>query len=161
MRTISLTQGREALVSDEDYEWASQWAWYFHHGRAERYTRTTGGIYLHREVAIQRMELILHSDEVDHRDRNQLNNQRYNLRIATRSQQNQNRRVFHSNSIGLKGVAFHSQSQRWHARIRYRKNLISLGLFESAEEAARAYDRAARIYFGEFAVLNFPERDER
>lgn len=157
MRTIQLTQGMEALVSDEDFEWACQWTWYAHHGHAERYTRKTGGICLHTEIAVHRMGLILGQNEIDHQDRNSLNNQRFNLRIATRTQQNQNRGLFQSNKIGYKGVTFHTQTQKWHSRIRHNRLLVSLGLYKSPEEAARAYDRAAKIYFGEFAFLNFPE----
>jgi hypothetical protein len=46
---------------------------------------------------------------------------------------------------------------RWRARIRVNGKRISLGLFKDEIEAAKAYDRAARKYHGEFASLNFPD----
>ena len=91
--------------------------------------------------------------EVDHRDRNGLNNRRSNLRLATDLQQAANRTT-PTNAAGFRGVAV--RGKRFEARINVNKKYVSLGRFASAELAARAYDKAAFKQFGEFAVLNFP-----
>ena len=90
--------------------------------------------------------------QVDHIDGNKLNNQKYNLRYATK-QQNQ------MNSKGLyeyKGIFWEENRKKWRAKIGFNKKSIFLGRFNTDIEAAKAYDEAAIKYFGEFAKLNFP-----
>jgi len=95
--------------------------------------------------------------EVDHEDRNYLNNQRSNLRLATKSQNQANSNLRIDSTSGYKGVTWHVRIMRWQAKIQVRKTRIFLGYFKTPEEAARAYDKAAKRYFGEFANLNFKE----
>ena len=91
---------------------------------------------------------------IDHIDRNGLNNQRNNLRDSTRSQNNANRGLNKNNTSGYKGVCWNKQKQKWHARIRVNYKYVQLGLFDNIKDAARAYNKAALKYFGEFAWLN-------
>ena len=89
---------------------------------------------------------------VDHIDGDGLNNARANLRLCTPRQNSQNRRKGKSGSSQFKGVVAHRG--KWRAQIRYSGKLYVLGRFEDEMEAAREYNSAARIYFGEFARLN-------
>jgi len=98
--------------------------------------------------------------QVDHADRDKKNNRRNNLRPCTLSQNQSNKLVHRNNKSGYKGVSLHSQSDKWRAIINHNKKKISLGLFFSKEEAAKAYDEAARRLQGEFARLNFPNEGE-
>jgi len=95
--------------------------------------------------------------ECDHKDRNIFNFKRDNLRIATRMQQLANRGIYGNNTSGYKGVIWHKQNKCW--RVRVNQNGITKydQCFNNKETAARAYDKAAKRIFGEFAVLNFPE----
>lgn len=94
---------------------------------------------------------------VDHRDLNGLNNVRSNLRLCTSSQNLANgpRRV--DNTSGYRGVGWDRQHRRWVAKIQVRGRTMNLGLFRSPEQAALAYDAAAREHFGEFARPNFSD----
>jgi hypothetical protein len=92
----------------------------------------------------------------DHIDGDGLNNIRSNLRVASSSGNAQNRRLSCCSSSGFKGVTWRKRERVWYAQIGYKDTRKHLGVFSTAEEAARAYDKAALQLFGEFANLNFP-----
>ena len=96
---------------------------------------------------------------VDHIDGDGLNNRRSNLRPATPSQNNANRRKSRQNTSGFKGVSYYHRTSRWRAYVGVDGKAIHLGYFDTAIDAARAYDAAALEHFGEFARINFPEGD--
>ncbi len=110
-------------------------------------------IYMHRQI--------MHAPkgfDVDHRDHNTLDNRRSNLRVCTRSQNLQNKRP-QGGVSEYKGVRWHTQIRRWHARIKLNGKRTSLGCFTDEVKAAKAYDKAAREMFGEFACTNFKETE--
>ncbi len=92
----------------------------------------------------------------DHVNHNTLDHRRSNLRKATYFENAYNRIIKVANKSGFRGVSPVSLSYKWQARIRHQGTEIYLGCFNSLEEAARAYDDAARKFHGEFANLNFP-----
>ncbi len=103
--------------------------------------------------------------EVDHRSGDGLNNRRGNLREATRAQNSRNLGLPRNSTSGFKGVSFtRSKGQPlakpWQASINVNWKGYHLGYFATAAAAARAYDAAARVHFGEFARLNFPATTE-
>lgn len=159
MKEILLTQGKVAIVDDEDYEWLNQWKWQLRkHGPTgstkKLYAgRTKHGILMHRIIVNALANL-----EVDHRDGNGLNNQKYNLRICTHEQNMWNRRPVGGISQYI-GVTWHIQRHKWQTRIRINGKQTHLGLFANELEAARAYDEAARRLHGQFARLNFLESE--
>lgn len=99
----------------------------------------------------------------DHRNGNGLDNRRANLRAATLLQnawnscKPQNARTSRFKGVGKGG----KRSKRWRATIKIGDRLLILGSFVSEEDAARAYDEAARRHCGEFACVNFPRQGER
>lgn len=92
--------------------------------------------------------------EVDHENLDGLDNQRINLRIATRGQNQHNRGRYRSNTSGYIGVSWRESHQKWRARINVNGEQEHLGYFDTAEAAANAYDEAARRLHGFFARTN-------
>jgi hypothetical protein len=86
-----------------------------------------------------------------------VNNLRRNIRRATKTQNQHNVGIRADNATGFKGVSFAKREAKCLAQIRANGKMLSLGLHDAAEAAARAYDHAARRLHGEFARLNFPD----
>lgn len=159
MKEIKLTQGKTAMVDDQDFEWLSQWKWLAVYSGsnkwyARRNYRDNGkrySIFMHRQI--------LNAPEGmqgDFIDGDSLNNQRSNLRLATQSQNNMNRESFKKNKTSkYKGVCFYNRPKKYGMQIYFGGKVISR-LFNTEIEAAKEYDRLARIHHKEFARLNFP-----
>lgn len=155
-KELTLTKGYVALVDDEDYEYLSRWKWTYSGGYALRRVLHDGKkvtIMLHRQIMNAQESL-----DVDHRDTNPLNNQRYNLRVCTRTQNNANRTPYKFGTSKFKGVSFRRDrlSNPWRASIGYNNQRLSLGVYPTEIQAAKSYDEKARELFGEFALTNFP-----
>jgi hypothetical protein len=88
--------------------------------------------------------------EVDHKDCDGINNRRCNLRIATRSQNQHNQRLRHSNLVGFKGVSWHKASAKWQAIICIDSKNHWLGLHDTPEDAHGAYCEASKKLHGDF-----------
>jgi len=165
---------RVALVDADDYGWASSHRWFVVHRRGPR--KGEGGesahaarhgyradgvrtsILMHREIFILANGPIAPGIFVDHVNHDSFDNRRANLRLATMAQNNRNTRPKRGAVTAFKGVDL--ARNRWRARIMAGGRRLLLGYFDTAEEAARAYDQAAREHFGEFAVLNFATEGE-
>ena len=93
--------------------------------------------------------------EVDHLNHNTLDNRRQNLRNVTRAFNQANKSVQKNNKLGLKGVYIDKITGKYKAHIRVNKIKKYIGCYETAEEAARAYDKAALEFYGEHALTNF------
>lgn len=151
MKTIRLTQGKVALVDDEDFAFVSRFRWRARRDKKTWYAETGSGS---KSIFMHAILLGLDADEEgDHRDGDGLNNRRNNIRKATRSQNCMNRNGWSKH--GFKGVYLVATNGRYGARIQVQKKMIQIGCFDTAEAAARAYDSAALKYHGEFARLNF------
>lgn len=99
--------------------------------------------------------IYVHGDEpfreIDHINRDRGDNRIANLRIATRHQNQGNRKVRIDSMSQMKGVRFHKCSGLWHAQITVNRKIISLGYHRSSDQAQASYASAAKEYFGEFA----------
>jgi len=157
VKIISLTQGMETLVDDEDFEFLSKKKWFFCLGYARRTfhrgkgkgTQDPKAILMHREILN-----VNDGEYVDHINGNRLDNRRSNLRKCTIRQNNQNIGIKSTNTSGYKGVSWKKDKNKWKAYITLNNKQKHLGYFEKIEDAAIAYNNAAKMYFNEFARLN-------
>lgn len=159
MKHIPLTQGQQAIVDDADFDWLNRWKWRalksgktFYASRAVQRGLRRKTIYMHRFI------LGLgdgDTREADHIKGDGLDNRRSNLRIATHAENSANRRLSKNNTSGYNGVSWRKREKKWRAQIKVGQKHISLGRYDDPIDAARAYDKAARKHFGEFARTNF------
>lgn len=155
---IQLTQGKQTMVDDEDYQFLNQWKWYTttkgYAARRVHYPSTRDnqkfkGFLMHRVIAFAP-----DGTQVDHINGDKLDNRKANLRLATNAQ-NQMNKVTQSNSTtGYKGVSFEKSIGRYRAYINFQGKRYNLKTFKTPEQAAEAYNIKAKELFGEFALLN-------
>jgi hypothetical protein len=160
-KEIPLTKGKVALVDPEDYESLSRFKW-------QAVLNPKSKIWYARRTATdshkKRFQVWMHRDilsvprgmEVDHKNGNGLDNCRSNLRIATATQNRANTppRKTNKTGTGFKGVFRRPGYRRWHSSITTNGRRYFIGAFDTAEEAAIAYNQKAKEQRGEFAWLN-------
>lgn len=113
--------------------------------------------YITRKQNIKLHRIIANAPQnmtVDHINGNKADNRRSNLRICAQAENSRNVRTSKSNTSGYKGVWWHCQNKKWRASITLNGKPIHLGLYDDKIEAAKAYNKAAIRYHGEFAKLN-------
>lgn len=138
VKTIQLTQGKEAIVDDIDYAHLSQFKWHYKKTGYVARGLYCGGkmrtILMHREIMNPPPDAL-----IDHIDGDKLNNCRSNLRIATNQQNQCNRKRQANNTSGYKGVCWSKQDKKWCARIRFSDKRYHLGFFDTPEAAHKEY----------------------
>jgi len=153
-KQIQLTQGQVALVDDEDFEWLNQWKWFavwepnletFYAARQIRISPT-------KQTHVKMSRFIMNTPPwlvVDHVNHNTLDNQKRNLRNVTTSQNGMNRRPNKNNTTGFRGVT-KTRYNRFKAEVKLNGKKLYFGTYDTAEEAAKAYEKASDELYGEF-----------
>ena len=159
---VALTQGYVAVIDAADAHLVLAHRWHVRpSGRtvyAQRGVQRPDGTW--RKQALH--QFLTGYAITDHINGDGLDNRRSNLREVTAVENGRNRRRDRDNTSGFKGVCWHKRDRKWQAGIRDGgKSPRHLGYFSTAEEAAHAYDAAAREMHGEYATLNFPAAGER
>lgn len=158
VKEIALTNSDKKVSVDADnFERLSKYKWhlcangYPCRSIYESSTQKTKHSTMHREImAAQKGE------QVDHIDRNRLNNTRGNLRICNSSENGCNTGKRREGDSEYKGIHLDKRRKKWRAEIQFENNVYNIGSYADEAEAARARDGAALYFHKEFAVLNFP-----
>jgi HNH endonuclease/AP2 domain len=160
--TVQLTKGQNTLIDAKNSEMTSsvKWQAVWQEANQSYYAvGEPGGCrqYLHRATVATRDGEIKSGMQVDHKNRDTLDNREDNLRVATSGQNrcNAKKKSWRGGmSSKYKGVNFHKAQQKWRATISVGRKQTHLGTFASEIDAARAYNVAATRMFGEFARIN-------
>ncbi len=157
MKKIGLTQGKFALVDDEDYDFLIQWKWHVSNKYAARkkYNGYSNGkknplttIYMHRIINKTFADF-----ETDHINEDKLDNRKINLRSVTSTQNKLNRGSMGGTSK-YKGVSWNKRQKSWASNIKINKKQTFIGYFKDEDDAALAYNLSASIHYGEIAKQN-------
>ncbi len=174
MKLIPLTKGQFSMVDDQDYEWLNKHKWQaFKNGKYEYYAKrsATPSEYVNgkrRNIWMHRVILKLDHDNPlfgDHENMNGLDNQRHNLRPATRGQNMSNKKgCGRSKYLGVNFNLVKSGDRKktydkWIVRIQHNGKRIHVGRYNTEEEAALAYNKKAIELHGEFARLNVIDKN--
>lgn len=144
---IPLTKGKIAIIDKKDFEKVKDYNWYCSTiGYAVAKIPGGATIRMHRLIVDA-----LPNVGIDHINTNKLDNRRENLRSASAQQNSFNRGRNKNNKSGYKNVCYHKQAQKWRAYIVKNNKQISLGLYNTPEEAFEAYCKVASLYHGDFA----------
>ena len=149
---ITLSRGYVATIDAIDLPLVGHLKWW---ASSEKYTvyavhsqwinGKKRGLRLHRVIMRAPDDMF-----VDHINGDGLDNRRANLRIATASQNQHNKRKYNNNKSGFKGVSWHNSGKKWCAQIRLNGKSIYLGLFDNPEDAHAAYCEASSKIHGEY-----------
>lgn len=138
---------KEFYFDIEDYNKIKDYCWYeyidhnnYHSIQANTKSKTP-----------VKMQWVICGKRYDHIDRNPFNNRKLNLRLATTSENMQNKSIYKNNTSGITGVSWDKVSGKWRAQIQYKKHKIALGLFANKEDAIKTRLKAEVEYFGDFA----------
>jgi hypothetical protein len=152
VKQIPLTQGKFALVDDEDFDYLSQWKWHITARKYAARSLTLNGkkssIYMHR--VLSKNDKRLHTDHING---DTFDNRKENLRICSAAENIRNAKS-KKGSSHYKGVSWSKERNKWHVNITYNRKAHYIGRFEKEIDAAIAYNNAAKKFFGAFARLN-------
>lgn len=155
MKTIPLTQGMVTKVDDVNFESLNKYKWYAHKSKNTYYAQRGCKLENGKRGNIHMHQVIMNTkNRIDHEDGDGLNNLSENLREATNSQNQMNKVGW--GEVKYKGVQI-QRGKYFVAHIVIKGKQKHLGSFKTPIEAAKAYDKAAKFHFKQYAKLNFPE----
>lgn len=146
-----LANGDSFLFDAEDFPIVQAHKWSIENSGYVHTTVNGKHIRLHKQIMDIPDGMV-----IDHINGDKTDNRKSNLRIASNMENCRNQRLCSRNTTGYKGVSFDKRRKQYSAAITVDYKNIFLGYYESPQEAALAYDKAASFYFGEFARPNFP-----
>jgi len=162
IKTIPLSKGKFSKVDDQWFDYLNQWKWYFSPTGYAARTEFVNGKRTGKTILMHRVIANIPEDKfTDHINFDKLDNRRCNLRMCNKSQSEQHKHLQSNNTSGFKGVGWDKRLSKWRSYIMINARQIYLGSFKEIKKAALAYNKAAILYFGNFAKLNIIEQETK
>lgn len=140
MKSIMLSNGGLALVDDQDFELLNRWRWHRSQNGYAMRSSYRGKVVMHRLI----MSPAPSGLEVDHINRDKLDNRRSNLRWVTHSVNQRNNPAQANNTSGYRGVCWDRTRGKWRAATKHDGRHVLIGRYDTAEEASTAYEAYVR-----------------
>jgi hypothetical protein len=150
---------KKMIFDRSDATLIKKYKWSLHTQHGNFYARTTMMVNgVQKWILAHRLLMDGAPENIDHKNRNGLDNRRENLRLCNQSQNIANSKVSKRSKTGFKGVTpiNWGTGMRYRAQITHNGKMISLGCFKNVKDAAKAYNDRALNIFGDFANLNNP-----
>jgi len=141
MALIPLSQGKFALIDDQDFEYLNQWKWTYDRGYARRNDKKKK-IYLHRLINKTPLGF-----QTDHINKNKLDNRKCNLRTANHKVNSINRGLQLNNISGYRGVYLKKGDKKWRAYINNNGKMIHLGYYLTIQEAIMSRKNGEELWW--------------
>lgn len=141
------------VIDDEDFALVSKFNWHKHSSSDSTTYYASANVKMHRLIMDAKP-----GDIIDHINGDPLDNRKQNLRKCTNSQNQQNTHS-RGGTSRHKGVSFNKKSGMWLGVFNYEGKRYYCGLFQSEDDCACAVDQKRKEVCGEFAILNFPDRE--
>lgn len=159
MKKIRIAKDAYTIVDDEDYQYLSQFKWYYNKHRGYAHFGGRHSDLFRNKALMHRVILGLNDKssshiEVDHINRDKLDNRKSNLRLCDHSSNQSNSKLRVNNSSGYRGVHWNKATKMWRCKITRHGKTYELGYFSDRIEAAKVYNDHSVNLFGEFAYLN-------
>jgi hypothetical protein len=160
MIIIPLSQGKSAMIDDDDADMVSRFKWCIHKNKTCYTEYATASVpqsgKRNRKIYLHSLIMRFPKNRIDHRDGNGLDCRKHNLREATCSQNAMNQRFRKNNTTGFRGVVFIRDGRKkpYRVMIRVNRKHIFVGSCETAVEAAKAYNDASHKHHGEYGIRN-------
>lgn len=158
MKYIELTQSKQAIVDDGDFDRLNKFKWFTQKTKWGCYAvRNIRNKYEKRKIYMHRLVIPCKKEQqIDHINHNGLDNRKENLRVCSNAENMRNSRKQPNCTSKYKGVSWKKSSRKWVVQIVKDRKKIYVGVYHNEIFAAGEYDKKAIELFGEFAELNFP-----
>jgi hypothetical protein len=156
---IRLSKDYFTIIDSEDLPRVSKYKW--HTTTVNKYNKPRAVCSFKGRKTLKLSRLIMNAPDnmvVDHINGNPLDNRKCNLRICSQRENMLNRNLNRNNKSGYKGVSWSKRDNKWLSELQTNNKSYYLGIYKDKIEAAKAYDKKAIEFFGEYAKTNFPQK---